>query len=116
MGELGHQFEILKSEFDSWIVSTDADNEIGYSTAELRASPAGYAVFSGNLDLTPVDVSLASRVGVVNMACMRPRKAFYRKYIHFNWSGYTHMVFRVRGDGRTYRLNIHKGGMYDVSW
>ena len=41
--------------------------------------------------------------------------SFARK-THLNWCQYSHLVMRVRGDGRSYMINISTAGFYDLSW
>lgn len=43
------------------------------------------------------------------------QKSFKRK-IPYDWSRYTHLVMRVRGDGRPYMLNIMMDQFFDVNW
>lgn len=33
-----------------------------------------------------------------------------------DWSQYNHIVMRVRGDGRSYVLNLSTAGFYDITW
>jgi NADH dehydrogenase [ubiquinone] 1 alpha subcomplex assembly factor 1 len=34
----------------------------------------------------------------------------------FDWSNYTHLTMRVRGDGRSYHVNLHTYGDFDITW
>lgn len=43
------------------------------------------------------------------------QKSFKRK-TSYEWSQYTHVVLKVRGDGRQYLVNISTEGIYDLSW
>ncbi len=42
-------------------------------------------------------------------------KSFKRETV-FDWTEYTHIVLRVRGDGRSYMLNLATAGYFDVNW
>jgi hypothetical protein len=43
------------------------------------------------------------------------QKSFQReKYL--DWCMYNHLVLRVRGDGRSYLLNISTAGYFDITW
>lgn len=33
-----------------------------------------------------------------------------------DWSNYTHLVMRVRGDGRSFVINLSVAGFYDITW
>merc|ERR1719309_278617 len=35
---------------------------------------------------------------------------------YFDWRHYTHLVLRVRGDGRSYMVNLSCRGTYDITW
>jgi NADH dehydrogenase [ubiquinone] 1 alpha subcomplex assembly factor 1 len=35
---------------------------------------------------------------------------------YLDWTAYTHLNLRVRGDGRSYLLNIHVSGQFDITW
>ena len=43
------------------------------------------------------------------------RLSFYRVKT-LGWEHYTHLVLRVRGDGRTYMINLHKESEFDIAW
>ena len=43
------------------------------------------------------------------------RLSFYRAKT-LGWEDYTHLVLRVRGDGRTYMINLHKESEFDIGW
>lgn len=43
------------------------------------------------------------------------KKAFHVQDV-LPWSGFTHLVMRIRGDGRTYVLNLHPKTTFDIMW
>ena len=45
----------------------------------------------------------------------RLQKSFKRDSF-LDWSQYTHVVLRVRGDGRSYMLNLASMGYFDIMW
>lgn len=101
---------------ESWVVSCDSDWDEGFSSASLTRSPGGYGLFSGYLDshTLPKDRTIG-RVGWVNITSPKARRSFFRESA-YEWSDYTHMVMRVRGDGRTYGIMIRTPGSWDLSW
>ena len=34
----------------------------------------------------------------------------------FDWSPYTHLTMKVRGDGRSYNVNLHTYTDIDITW
>jgi len=115
-GVVDKEFE-FKSEKDlsKWIVTSDKDNLEGESTCQLIINENGKGVFSGNLCLdTPKDGKL-KKTGYCNMRTIRCTASFQRDS-HYEWGMYTHIVMRVRGDGRTYGLNLATSGYFDITW
>ncbi|KAG7166272.1 Complex I intermediate-associated protein 30-like 1, partial [Homarus americanus] len=55
------------------------------------------------------------RAGYCNLKTIRPRKSFQRE-IYLDWSLYNHLELRVRGDGRSYLINISTAGYFDITW
>ena len=53
--------------------------------------------------------------GYVNMKSVMQRLSFYRVKT-LGWENYTHLVLRVRGDGRSYIINLHKESEFDIGW
>jgi len=43
------------------------------------------------------------------------QKSFQRDSF-LDWSPYTHLNLRLRGDGRSYLINIHVSGQFDIMW
>lgn len=91
------------------------DNKEGYSTCSLGLSPTGKGLFSGTLSTQLIKDGKAKRAGYCNMKSIQPQKSFKRDSF-YNWRLYTHLVMRVRGDGRSYFINLGAAGYFDMSW
>lgn len=100
---------------NDWIVSADSDFEEGYSTANLSITPTGTGLFSGNLCLRLPKTGNQSLAGYTNLKFVPPLRAFGRDHKYF-FEAYTHLVLRVRGDGRSYMINLHPHNYFDVHW
>ncbi|KAJ4448186.1 complex I intermediate-associated protein 30, mitochondrial [Periplaneta americana] len=100
---------------ERWVTTSDSDHNEGYSTCDLSLSKGGKGLFTGTLSTqTPKD-GRVKKAGYCNMRSMRPRKSFKRD-AYFDWRMYSHIVLRVRGDGRSYMLNITTMGYFDIMW
>lgn len=53
--------------------------------------------------------------GYCNVRSVLPRKAFGRAE-PMDWGMYTHLIMRIRGDGRNYMLNLTLDNFYDLTW
>lgn len=100
---------------ENWIVTADSDCEDGYSTCKLELSPHGTGIFSGNLDTRLPETGENTHAGFCNIRTVNAMKSFYRETA-LDWSPYTHLRMRVRGDGRVYFLNIGLLRTFDVQW
>ncbi|KAK0087128.1 hypothetical protein PV325_001737 [Microctonus aethiopoides] len=100
---------------DNWVISTDRDYHDGRSYATLELTPSGSGLFSGVLDTVALKDGKKRQTGYCNIKTVEPRKSFYRSDVH-DWNGYTHLIMRVRGDGRTYMINLHLKAFFDVMW
>ncbi|XP_037081705.1 complex I intermediate-associated protein 30, mitochondrial-like isoform X1 [Pollicipes pollicipes] len=115
-GEVDTVFQLnSEAALERWIVTADRDNSDGQSQGELVLGRHGKAVLRGTLDTTPPKDGSKQRAGYCNMRCLRPQKSFKRDGF-FDWSAYTHVVLRVRGDGRSYMLNLASMGYFDLMW
>nr|CAG4641836.1 EOG090X091L [Eurycercus lamellatus] len=100
---------------NDWISTCDQDHGEGFSSCSLSLSPAGKGLFSGTLNTqVPKDGKIKAS-GYCNMRSMRPMKSFKRDSFH-DWTMYNHLVLRVRGDGRSYMLNLASAGYFDIHW
>ncbi|GFG31534.1 hypothetical protein Cfor_09190 [Coptotermes formosanus] len=98
-----------------WVTTSDSDHKEGYSTCELSLSKGGNGLFTGTVSTQVPKDGRIKRAGYCNMRSMRPRRSFKRDS-YFDWRMYSHIVLRVRGDGRSYMLNISTMGYYDIMW
>jgi len=104
-----------ETDFSEWVVTSDKDNNEGYSTCSLTVSPTGKGLFSGNLSTQLIKDGKVKRTGYCNMRSIQPARSFKRETYH-DWTSYTHLVLRIRGDGRSYMLNIGSAGYFDITW
>lgn len=78
-------------------------------------SSIGTGVFSGVLsNRLPKDGRLAY-AGYCNITTIPKYKSFNREAA-YDWSPYTHLVLRIRGDGRCYSLNLSTSYIFDLTW
>lgn len=115
-GVIKKQWELRKVEhLDNWITTSDSDHGEGHSTCSLTLNNHGFGHFSGELDTAvPVDGRI-KRAGYCSIRTKRARKSFQRDS-YYDWCSYTHLVLKVRGDGRSYMLNIATSGYFDQLW
>ncbi|KAI4468434.1 complex i intermediate-associated protein 30 [Holotrichia oblita] len=99
----------------SWKVTSDKDNNEGYSTCSLTLNKYGNAVFSGELDTRVPKDGRTKRAGYCNMQTQQFRRSFKRE-AYLDWTCYNMLVLKVRGDGRSYMINIGTKGYYDILW
>ncbi|PSN53478.1 hypothetical protein C0J52_09335 [Blattella germanica] len=99
----------------NWTTTSDKDHNEGHSSCELQLSKGGKGLFSGTLSTQIPRDGRIKKAGYCNMRSIRPRKSFKRD-AYFDWRMYSHIVLRVRGDGRSYMLNISTMGYYDIFW
>lgn len=115
-GEIDVAFGFEKqTDLDRWVVTTDKDHGEGYSQAALELSPAGYGLFHGNLESRVPKDGRIKRAGYANIKSLRVRKSFKRDDF-YDWSQYNTLVLKVRGDGRSYLINLAAEGYYDILW
>jgi len=100
---------------NQWVTTCDSDYEEGFSTAKLEMSSTGTGIFSGILSTRLPKDGRIKYAGYCNITTIPKRKSFKREICH-DWTQYTHLVLRVRGDGRCYMLNIATGGIFDLTW
>lgn len=100
---------------DSWTLTTDADHNEGQSSGEFLLGPSKTAVFKGKLDSKPPKDGKTKYAGYCNVKSARNMISFKRAST-YDWFDYTHLLMRVRGDGRTYQISLGVDGYFDVSW
>ncbi|CAG9789216.1 unnamed protein product [Diatraea saccharalis] len=100
---------------DKFVTTSDSDHNQGYSTCSLEMSSAGRALFHGNLDMRVPKDGRIKKAGYAAMRSQRIRKSFKREAT-YDWHLYNTLVLKVRGDGRSYLLNISCEGYYDITW
>ncbi|GJQ66294.1 hypothetical protein Trydic_g4340 [Trypoxylus dichotomus] len=98
-----------------WNVTSDKDNNEGHSTCSLTLNKYGNAVFSGELDTRVPKDGKTKRAGYCNMQTQKFRRSFKRE-AYLDWTCYNMLVMKVRGDGRSYMINVGTKGYYDILW
>ncbi|RWS19092.1 putative complex I intermediate-associated protein 30-like protein, partial [Leptotrombidium deliense] len=115
-GDRDIQFKFnSQEECEKWIISADSDWNEGFTTGTLETSTAGYGVFHGKLDTSLPKSGNIVRAGWITMSFKCPKKSFNRPNT-FDWDRYTHLIMRIRGDGRKYSLMIKTPGFFDIHW
>lgn len=104
-----------QKDLDKWVTTSDIDHSEGTSTCQLSINKAGRGLFSGNLCTDVPKDGKHKRTGYCNMRSIRARKSFKRDS-HYDWGMYSHLVMRVRGDGRRYMLHISTSSYFDQTW
>lgn len=104
-----------QADLEKWVLTTDRDHNEGDSRAKFEISRSGHALFHGVLNESVPKDGKIKRAGYCNVKSMRIRKSFKRE-TYFEWQQYNMLRMRVRGDGRSYLINIASEGEYDVLW
>lgn len=100
---------------NDWVVTSDSDNNEGFSSAQFFLGSGNTGVFTGYLDnRTPKDGKVL-HTGYCNIRSPKAVKSFQR-ISYYDWSAFSHLQMRVRGDGRTYMINIGMDGFLDLTW
>nr|AEE63136.1 unknown [Dendroctonus ponderosae] len=100
---------------DNWITTCDSDHNEGFSHCSLELNQYGNGVFSGRVDLKVPKSGKITRAGYCNIKTKNARKSFKRES-YLDWTSYNTLIMKVRGDGRTYLLNIATRGVFDTMW
>ncbi|XP_014245839.1 complex I intermediate-associated protein 30, mitochondrial [Cimex lectularius] len=103
-----------QNDLDTWITTCDSDHGEGFSSCSLILNN-GHGLFSGNLSTDFPKDGKIKRSGYCTVRTKRMRKSFKRD-AYLDWNPYNHLVLRVRGDGRSYMLNISTCGIFDQMW
>ncbi|XP_046352211.1 complex I intermediate-associated protein 30, mitochondrial-like [Haliotis rufescens] len=104
-----------RDDIDKWVVTSDHDNNEGLSKASLVLSTNNTAMFHGYLSQEVMKDGIQKRSGYAGIRSPSSFKSFKRK-VSYDWSIFNCLVMRVRGDGRTYMINIHMNRAFDVGW
>ncbi|XP_053687559.1 complex I intermediate-associated protein 30, mitochondrial [Sabethes cyaneus] len=104
-----------KADLDKWIVTTDKDHGEGYSEAKFELGPSGFGLFHGKLESRVPKDGRIKRSGYANITRQRIRKSFKRDAF-YEWEQYNTLVLKVRGDGRSYLINLASEGYFDILW
>ncbi len=95
-------------EIKKWAVRTDLDEEVGESTAELVPSGHGSVLFRGHISSKMVNQNtLYNQSGFAIMFSERLRGTFLMPAHQKGWTYFTHILLRIRGDGRFYEIRFH---------
>ncbi|XP_075983044.1 complex I intermediate-associated protein 30 [Anticarsia gemmatalis] len=100
---------------DKFVTTADSDHNEGFSKCSLEMSSAGRARFHGYLDVRVPKDGRIKKAGYCAMRSKRVRKSFKRPAT-YDWHLYNTLVLKLRGDGRSYLLNISCEGYYDITW
>lgn len=104
-----------KQDLDKWVATSDKDHNEGNSIANFEISPAGHGLFHGTVDSEIKLDGKIKRTGYANITTKRVRKSFKREST-YEWQAYNTLVLKVRGDGRSYLLNLRTEGYFDLMW
>lgn len=104
-----------EQDLDKWVVTTDSDHNEGKSSAKLEISDASAGLFHGYVNADVVKDGKIKRTGYANVRTKRVRKSFKREAT-YDWTQYNMLVLKVRGDGRSYLINLHCEGYFDLLW
>ncbi|ELU10625.1 hypothetical protein CAPTEDRAFT_164396 [Capitella teleta] len=104
-----------KETIDNFTVTCDSNHHEGKSQAEFFVNEQKKGVFRGFLNTDVAKDGRVKRAGYANIKSQPNMKSFFRKH-PYDWTDYTHLIFRCRGDGRPYQLILHMDRYFDVSW
>ncbi|XP_067943646.1 complex I intermediate-associated protein 30, mitochondrial-like [Watersipora subatra] len=115
-GDYKYQWRLnTQQAIDEWIVSTDQDMDQGYSTGKTTLSNQQCMLFHGFLNTKVPDDGKTRYAGYVNVKSPLREKSFARLE-SYDWTNFTHLIIRCRGDGRSYDLNLNMNNFYDIQW
>ncbi|KAL3082851.1 hypothetical protein niasHS_010653 [Heterodera schachtii] len=116
-GETSIKYEFKTDEdFGKWLTGSDSEWSEGFSKCKLYRSDRGSAIFEGTLSTRLVKDGKTQRAGWCSMRSLNDKKAFDRKNFFSDWSHYTHLLIKCRGDGRTYKVMLHIPQFMDITW
>ncbi|XP_072763016.1 complex I intermediate-associated protein 30, mitochondrial [Anoplolepis gracilipes] len=109
------RFNTDPKSLDQWVTTCDSDYQEGYSTAKLELSSTGTGIFSGTLSTRLPKDGRIKQAGFCTITTIPKQISFKRDVCH-DWTPYTHLILRVRGDGRCYTLSIYTRGTFNLMW
>lgn len=104
-----------KPAVDNWVVTADQDHNEGHSNAEFVLGANCRGVFRGHLDVDVPKDGVIKNAGYCNIRSPINRISFQRER-PYEWDMFTHLLMRVRGDGRTYQVVLNMSRHYDLQW
>ncbi|EGT32969.1 hypothetical protein CAEBREN_01390 [Caenorhabditis brenneri] len=104
-----------QEKLDLWKTGCDSDWKEGFSTCSLAPSDHGTAVFSGNISTKVLKDGRVERAGWASIK-LEDRKAFNRKKFLSKWRNFSHLLLKIRGDGRSYKVMLHSPLSMDFTW
>jgi len=105
-----------QQDIDHFMVTSDSAQLCGFSSCEFVLSDRQTGLFRGHLSTRVPKDGITFRSGFVNVGSPYKLKSFQRKDFYVEWLYFSHLVLKVRGDGRTYMLVIGTPGYFDVTW
>ena len=104
-------------DISKWTVSSDASYRIGKSWGRFDLTPHNTGHFKGflSMEYDRPDHMKANYTGYVNVTSKTRLMSFYRE-TNFDLTDFTHFVFKVRGDGRSYMIILRSPHKYTITW
>lgn len=100
---------------NKFVTTCDSDYNEGYSKCSFDMSEAGRGLFHGHLDVRVPKDGKIKKSGYCAIRSKRVMKSFKRDAT-YDWNLYNTIVLKVRGDGRSYLLNLSCEGYHDITW
>lgn len=104
-----------KLNVEDWVVTSDHDNSEGFSKASFTFTKNKTGLFHGHLSQQIPKDGIVKRTGYCNIRSPAKFISFKREEVH-DWSPFTHLLLKVRGDGRPYMLTIGMDRFFDINW
>lgn len=104
-----------EEEVKKWGVTVDDDHDGGNSQAEFILGANKKGVFRGYLNTAIPEDGKIKYGGYCNITS-EPLMTYMQKPDARDWSDFTHLLIRCRGDGRNYQLVIQMNYIYDMNW
>lgn len=99
----------------SWVTTSDSDHNEGKSVSSFVLGPNKSALFRGTLNTDVPKDGIIKNAGYCNIRSPKNYLSFKRPR-PYEWGDYTHLLLRVRGDGRTYQMVLNMDREYDLQW